>query len=133
MTQDELQRIVDRSPLNRWLGMRVESVTHDAVTLTVKWREELVSSPERQTTHGGILATLVDGAGDYAVAARIGRAVPTMDLQVDYHRPALPGDLRVVAAVIHAGASVASARTQVFDMTGRLLASGRGLYFVAER
>ena len=133
MAVDELQRIVDRSPLNRWLGMTVESVADDAVTLTVRWREELVSSPERQTTHGGILATLVDGAGDYAVAARVGRAVPTLDLQVDYHRPATPGDLRMKANVTHLGSTTASARTEVFDMAGRLLCSGRGLYFVAQK
>ena len=128
-----LQHIIDRSPFNRWLGMAVESITPDAVTLTIKWREELISSPERQTTHGGILATLVDGAGDYAVAVRVGRAVPTLDLQVDYHRPATPGDLRVVASVVNLGSTVASARAQVFDSGGRLLVSGRGLYFVAEK
>ncbi|MGG4053955.1 PaaI family thioesterase [Delftia tsuruhatensis] len=133
MDIQKLQGIVDRSPLNRWLGMRVESVEPDSVTLTIQWREELISSPERQTTHGGILATLVDGAGDYAVAARIGRAVPTLDLHVDYHRPATPGDLRVIASVVHMGSTTATARAQVFDQGGRLLVTGRGLYFVAQK
>jgi len=116
--------------LNRWLGMKVEAVGDGWVHLRIRWREELVSSPERQSTHGGILATLVDGAGDYAVASRLGRAVPTLDLRVDYHRVATPGDLRAQAKVIHQGGTVATAETQVFDLSDRLIASGRGLYFV---
>jgi len=126
----QIQAIVDRSPLNRWLGMKVEAVGDGWVHLRIRWREELVSSPERQSTHGGILATLVDGAGDYAVASRLGRAVPTLDLRVDYHRVATPGDLRAQAKVIHQGGTVATAETQVFDLSDRLIASGRGLYFV---
>lgn len=132
MNPSELQGIVDRSPLNHWLGMKIEAVDGDGITLTVKWREELISSPTRQSTHGGILATLVDGAGDYAVAARIGRAVPTLSLQVDYHRTAKPGDLRAVAEVVHLGRTAATAQVRVFDLSGRLLASGRGVYFVAQ-
>ncbi len=131
LTRTQLQAIVDRSPLNRWLGMAVESVDEQAVVLSMRWREELISNPERQTTHGGILATLVDGAGDYAVAARIGMPVPTVDLHIDYHRAALPGDLRVVASVVHLGRTNATAKADVFDSAGRLLCSGRGLYHVA--
>lgn len=131
LTRSQLQSIVDRSPLNRWLGMAVESVDEHAVVLTMRWREELISNPQRQTTHGGILATLIDGAGDYAVAARIGLPVPTVDLHIDYYRAALPGDLRVVASLVHLGRTNAIARAEVFDSAGRLLCSGRGLYHVA--
>lgn len=133
MNAPELQAIVERSPLNRWLGMTVQSVEKDRVTLSVKWREELISSPERQSTHGGILATLIDGAGDYAIAAAIGRATPTLNLHVDYHRVAPPGDLVVNARIIHAGKTVATAEAQVFDCEGHMVASGRALYFVGTR
>jgi len=34
------------------------------------WRTEFVSDPERGYAHGGVLASLVDLAADYAVAAR---------------------------------------------------------------
>jgi len=129
----ELQEIVDRSPLNRWLGMSVQAVEKDRVTLRVKWREELMSNPERQSTHGGILATLIDGAADYAIAAAIGRTTPTLNLHVDYHRVASPGDLVVNGGIIHAGRTVATAEAQVFDLEGHLVASGRGLYFVGTR
>ncbi len=130
MNVPQLQAIVDRSPLNRWLRMSVESIGDNCITLRIPWRDEFISSPERQSTHGGILATLIDGGGDYAVAAAIGRATPTLNLHVDFHRVAPPGDLVVSARVVHAGRTVATAEAQVFDCDGRMVASGRGLYFV---
>ncbi|WP_151446715.1 PaaI family thioesterase [Lacisediminimonas profundi] len=131
LNQQELQAIVDRSPFNRWLGMTVESVSEESILLRIRWREELISSPERQSTHGGILATLIDTSGDYAVAARIGRALPTVDLRVDYHRTATPGDLLAEARVVNLGGTLATADSRITDLSGRLIASGRGLYLTA--
>jgi uncharacterized protein (TIGR00369 family) len=130
LTPVQLQAVIDRSPFNRWLGMTVESVSADAITIRIRWREELISSPERQATHGGVLATLVDGSCDYAIAARIGHAVPTVDLRVDYHRTATPGDLVAQAQLVNLGSTLAVAESRITDMSGRLIASGRGVYLV---
>jgi uncharacterized protein (TIGR00369 family) len=129
MSASELQTIVDRAPLNRWLRMSVKSVECDCVRITIQWREELISSPERQSIHGGILATLIDGAGNYALAARIGSAVPTVSLHVDYHRRARPGDLLAVASTVHIGNRISTAAVEIYDGEDALVASGRGTYF----
>ncbi|MFM0201758.1 PaaI family thioesterase [Paraburkholderia fungorum] len=125
----ELQTIIDRSPLNQWLRMSVSAVDPSFVKVTIQWREELISSPERQSIHGGILATLIDGAGNYALAARIGRAVPTINLHVDYHRRAVAGDLLAVASPIHIGKTISTAAVEIYDREDVLVASGRGTYF----
>ena len=65
----------------------------DGIELTATWREEWVVNPERRYTHGGVLAALVDLAADWALVKRTGRGVPTIDLRVDYHSAAMPGDL----------------------------------------
>jgi len=129
MNVQELQAIVDRCPLNRWLRMTVQSVEPGSASFVVRWRDEWLSSPERQSIHGGILATLIDGAGNYALAARLGSAVPTIGLHVDYHRRAGPGDLSAIARPIHVGGTVSTAEVEVFDSLGALSASGRGTYF----
>ena len=126
---EHLQALADRNAFHRWLGMRIVAVEPDRIELTIAWREELVSNPQRQSTHGGILATLIDAAGDYAVATRAGEPVPTVDLRVDYHRTATPGDLRAMATLIHYGGTLASAETRVFDREDRMVASGRAVYF----
>lgn len=126
----EANRIVNRSPLNRWLGMSVLRADDNGITLGIQWREELISNPDIRSTHGGILATLIDAAGDYAVALKVGVPVPTIDMQVDFHRMAKPGDLRAEGQVIHLGKRFATAHARVLDMEGNLIASGRALYLV---
>lgn len=78
--------------------------------------------------HGGILATLVDLTADFAIAARIGRALPTIDLRIDYHRPVSDGEVRATGTVIKAGRTIATAEARVYDAKGSLVASGRGAY-----
>ncbi len=126
----EASRIVNRSPLNRWLGMSVLRVDDDGIALGIRWREELISNPDIRSTHGGILATLIDAAGDYAVALKVGVPVPTIDMHVDFHRVAKPGDLRAEGQVIHLGRRFATAHARVLDTEGNLIASGRALYLV---
>jgi len=100
------------------------------VVLVVPWRDEFLSRPERDTIHGGILASVVDTAGVCAIATRTGRLSPTVDLRIDYHRAGVPGELRAEASVIALGRTLACAETRVFDVQGRLAASGRAVYFV---
>ncbi len=92
------------------------------------WRDELVSNPVRQTTHGGILASLVDLSGFYALLASGATVRATADLRVDYHRAATPGELRTRSRVVKAGRRLCVADTEVLDTSGVLLASGRGAY-----
>lgn len=127
----ELQAMVDRSSFNRFLGMKAEAIDEEKLVLSIQWREELVSSPERQSTHGGVLAAMVDACCDYVIAARLGRAIPTVDLRVDYHRAATPGDLKVEARVLQLGSTLATAEARIHDMNGRLIASGKGVYLSA--
>jgi uncharacterized protein (TIGR00369 family) len=131
MTIDEVQALITRGPYHQWLGLRVAAVTDDGIEIKATWREEWVVNPERRYTHGGILAALVDLAADWAMVMKTGRGVPTIDLRVDYHAAAMPGDLTAKGKVIRFGAQFSCAEAQVFDSGGRLLASGRGTYLTA--
>ena len=131
VTIEEVQRLITRAPFHQWLGIEVTALTDDAIELTARWREEWVVNPERRYTHGGVLAALIDLAADWSLVRRTGRGVPTMDMRVDYHAPAMPGDLTVKGRVVRAGGQFATAEAQVCDASGKLLASGRGTYFTA--
>ena len=130
---DRLQRMVAAPPLHRWLGVRLTALDEETVEITMPWREELVAHPEIRYTHGGIIATLIDLTGDYCIAAKLGRGVPTIDLRTDYHATALPGALTARGRLVKLGRTLATADVQVFSESGQLLASGRGVYFTAER
>ena len=126
-TAAEVEAKLRRGPFHQWLGLQVQNVTENRIELTAKWREEWVVNPDGGYTHGGILAALVDLTADWALVAKTGKGVPTIDLRVDYHRAA-KGDLTAVGEVIKFGKQFSVAEAKVFDLDGNLVASGRGVY-----
>jgi uncharacterized protein (TIGR00369 family) len=131
ITLERAQELIDRGAYHRWLGIKVKALHDDGIELSARWREEWVVNPERRYTHGGVLAALVDLAADWAMVKKTGRGVPTIDMRVDYHAPAMPGDLTLRGKVVRMGSTVSTAEAMVFDAQGKLLASGRGTYLTA--
>jgi len=131
MTEAELAERLSVAPFHKWLGLELTEMTDDSIIIRVPWREEFVVNVDVGYTHGGILATLIDVAADYAIAAKLGRPVPTIDMRVDYHRAAMKGDLIVEAKALKLGAMFSTGEAWVYDEAGKLLASGRGVYFTA--
>jgi uncharacterized protein (TIGR00369 family) len=125
---DALAAMVVASPFYRWLGVRLSALAEDHVELELPWRAEFVSVEEAGYTHGGILAAFVDIAADYAIAAKLGRGLPTVDMRVDYHRPAMRGMLTARANVLKLGGTLCTAEARIFGADGALVASGRGVY-----
>lgn len=130
-TLEQLQALITRGPFNRWLNFTFVKSDDSGIELKAAWREDWVVNPDRRYTHGGILAAIVDVAADYALAARLGRPVPTIDIRVDYHKAAMPGDLVAKARVVRLGSQYSTAEASVYDAEGSMVASGRGTYFTA--
>jgi uncharacterized protein (TIGR00369 family) len=128
-TVEQLQTWINRCAFNRWLGMQALSVSEQGIEIALPWRDDIVGNPDRQVMHGGVLATLVDSAGNYAIGAIIGRAIPTVDLRIDYHSAAKAGAYVAKGRVIKLGRTLSSAETHIYHQDGRLVASGRGVYF----
>ena len=128
---EEMQHLITRGPFHQWLGLQVLSVSPDALEVRATWREDWMANPVRRHTHGGILAALIDLAADFALATRLGHAVPTIDMRTDYHRAAMPGDLIVKSRVIKFGSQFSVCEAAVHDLEGRLIATGRGTYYTA--
>ena len=130
-TMESLEQRLAVGPFNRWLGFKVLKMDDSGLELKATWREDWVVGLERGYTHGGILASIIDVAADYAIAAQFGRPVPTIDIRVDYHKAAMPGDLIAKAKVVRMGSQYSTAEAYVYDREGALVASGRGTYFTA--
>ncbi|GLK68389.1 PaaI family thioesterase [Hansschlegelia plantiphila] len=126
--RETLDARIRRAPYHQWLGLSIVEVGDGEIVIELPWREEFVVNPEGGYAHGGILATLVDLTADWAIATRLGRPFPTIDLRVDYHRAATKGLLRARGKIIKLGSSFSTAEASVEDEAGRLLASGRGTY-----
>lgn len=130
-TIEQLQKLITRGPFNQWLNFTFIKADESGIEVKAGWREEWVVNPERKYTHGGILAAIVDVVADYAIAAQLGRPVPTIDIRVDYHKAAMPGDLTAKGRVVRSGSQYSTAEAYVYDKDGALVASGRGTYFTA--
>ena len=128
---EQLQKLITRGPFNQWLNFTFLKADDSGIEVKATWREEWVVNPERKYTHGGILAAIVDVVADYAIAAQLGRPVPTIDIRVDYHKAAMPGDLTAKGRVVRSGSQYSTADAYVYDTDGALVASGRGTYFTA--
>jgi len=128
----EMEARLRVAPFSRWMDLRVTALDEQGVEVGLTWRDEMISNPTARITHGGVLAALIDAAADFAIAAKIGRPVPTVDLRIDYHRPAAPGDLRARATIVRLGSTMAVAEAEIFDADGRMVASGRGTYFTGD-
>jgi len=127
-----VQEMLLRAPYHQWLGLSVLELDESGIDIRATWREDWVVNVDRRYTHGGVLAALVDLAADWALVKRTGRGVPTLDLRVDYHAAAMPGDLIAKGRVIKAGGTISTAEAHVYDLEDKLLASGRGTYFTAK-
>lgn len=78
--------------------------------------------------HGGVLGTWLDSAMGYSIQSTLapGEGFTTLDLTVRYLRGVTEetGPVRAVGTVEHRGGRVATARGELRDADGKLLASG---------
>jgi len=125
---ENLADVMQIAPFHRWLGLKIVQQNNDQLELEMPWRDELVSNPVIGAVHGGILASLIDLTGLYAIIAAGGVARATVDLRVDYHRAATNGRLRAIGQVVKLGKTISTADTRIIDDDDRLVASGRGTY-----
>jgi len=130
LTLETLQESLDESPFQRPFHLQVK--TFDSTVGLFEVQMNFVTAAERSTGsrqfHGGAIASLIDIAGDYALVAVLGHGVPTINLRVDYLRPAADTNLTARAVVRKAGRTVAVVDVEVTNSAGALVALGRGTY-----
>lgn len=136
MTPEVLKQVMEEMiPFNRYLGVRVGRVEKGLCRLEIPFREELIGDPLRPALHGGVLSALADAAGGGAVWTGIedDRArVSTIDLRIDYLRPARLETIVAEATVVRLGNRVGVADVRLFhpDKESETVATGKGVYNV---
>jgi uncharacterized protein (TIGR00369 family) len=130
VTRDQLEGYLRDSPFQKLLGLRLESfdVAEQTVVIRCVYGPNVERAPGTTQYHGGVIASLIDIAGDFALIAVLGHGVPTINFRVDYLRPASACDLLARARVRKAGRTVGVVDIDVEDPSGRLVALGRGCY-----
>jgi uncharacterized protein (TIGR00369 family) len=130
LSVEQVQAVFDASPFLGFLQLRAIALDHDAGTLTVTMpmRPELERRVGTAQFHGGPIAAFIDIVGDFAVGMTVGGGVPTINLRIDFLKPALGTLLTGTARVRRTGRTVALVDVDVHDEKQSLVAVGRGTY-----
>jgi len=130
LSKEQIQERFDLSPFISSLNLQVLSLNHETSELTA--RMPLSPSLERRVGtkqfHGGPIASFVDTVGDFAIGMMLGGGVPTMNIRIDYLKPAVGDYLTAVARVRRAGRTAAIVDIDVLNDQDVLVAIGRGTY-----
>jgi len=127
---DALNAFLRQSPLHQWLGCSIVAQDEAAgsVDVLLPDRPELHRGADSAVAHGGVVAALADIAAHAALHAKVGRGLPTIDMRLDYLRPAtLP--LTARATVRRNGQNIGCADVEIIDCDGKLSALGRAVFF----
>lgn len=130
ITREQIETILADSPFQQLLGLQLESFDPAAKSVAIRSRfgPNVERAPGTGQYHGGVIASLIDIAGDFALVAALGYGVPTINFRVDYLRPASNTDLVAHARVRRAGRTIGVVDIDVTDAAGTLIALGRGCY-----
>jgi len=140
------QLFEERIPFNAVLGLRIDSLAGEGVTGHLAMRPELIGHYAHQRLHGGVISATLDAMAGLAVMAAIGARhlaeapaerlrrfskLGTIDLRVDYLRPAIGPRFTARASVLRLGSRLASTRMEFIDAKGTLVSTGAAAYIVA--
>ena len=86
------RQFVAALPYASELGMRLDEIGGGVAVISMPYDTRLVGDPATGVIHGGAVSALMDTCGGSAVLSLPeARGTATIDLRIDYMRPATPG------------------------------------------
>jgi acyl-coenzyme A thioesterase PaaI-like protein len=144
---DGLRAIFEtRIEFNAVLGLKVTHLTPTLATARIGMRRELIGHYSYNRLHGGVISAALDTLGGLAVMCAIGARhmdeppekrlerfgkLGTIDLRIDYLRPAISDHFELRAEVLRLGSRVASTRMEFTGADGTLFSTGAAAYIVS--
>jgi len=136
----------ERIEFNRVLGLRLTSFDPECAQARIEMREELIGHFVHRRLHGGVISATLDAMGGFAVMLAIGSRhldeavearlmrfakLGTIDIRIDYLRPATGPYFTATAHAIRLGSRVATTRMELHDSEDRLVSTGTAAYMVS--
>ena len=132
-----LDRLQEFIPFNKFLGITLEEARDGYCKLKLPYRPEYIGDSSRPALHGGVISTLIDTAGGFAVWTQIELEdrVSTIDLRVDYLAPGAPEPLVAEAQVVRVGNRVGVCDVRCWQPSAptRTVATGKAVYNIKRK
>lgn len=127
----------DAVPHNAALGIELLEVDVGVAVMKLPYDLRFVGDPGTGVLHGGVITTLIDATCGAAVFAELRAAIPiaTLDLRIDYLKPATPGlDVVVRAECYKRTRNVAFARAVAYHTDAKdPIAAAAGTFMLATK
>lgn len=128
--------IEDRSaPCHHLLGRRVLSAARDSGQSEVRFEAPESFINGAGSVQGGFLAAMLDSAMGAALATVLNKdeRPPTLEMKINFIKPAQVGPLSGSGHVVHRGRSVVFVEGQLRDESGDLIATGTSTNIIRSR
>ncbi|SLN62837.1 hypothetical protein ROA7450_03272 [Roseovarius albus] len=128
------KQFIEAIPHSQALGMKLASVSKGTAEMTMDYNKQFVGDPATGVIHGGAVSALMDTCCGTAVMSHPSSptSTATIDLRIDYMRPATPGQrITAIAECYHITRSVAFVRARAIDEDAdRPVATATGTFTV---
>ena len=90
-------------PFSKYLGLKLERLGNGKAVMTIPYHKNLIGDPKTGILHGGVITTLLDSCCGAAVmtAGTPKTSTATIDLRLDYMRPAEPKSIITAEAMCY--------------------------------
>ena len=130
--RENMSKAIAFVPWAKEIGLELISVERGKASGKIKWNEHLIGAPDTGVIHGGVITSLLDNLAGMAVVAALDefRSTATLDLRIDYMRPAEKGsDIIGEAECYHTTRTVAFIRATAYQASdNKIVATATGAF-----
>lgn len=120
--EEEIRKMFKGISFLQYIGAELIDLSEGQAQIELSKRDELLQG--NGFYHGGLLATVLDSTSCHAAATLlpIGQHVVTVEMKVNYMRPATDDRLVVKAKVLNKGKNIIVCESEIFDKeSGKLV------------
>jgi len=133
--QEELDRLVQRIPYARFLGVRLE-LHGDEMTGVLPFAEHLIGNPMLPALHGGVIGAFMEmtALGQLLIVEKLMRQPRPVDVSIDYLRSGRPADTFARALIKKVGRRIANVQVEAWqDSRAAPIAALHGHFMLTPR
>lgn len=132
MTIRQTRDCLARVPFNTLLGMQLQRVHRDGITIACTLRRELQNSAG--AAHGGVAAAMADAAVGIAIQRHFDgrRRITTVELKINYFRPVIKGRIFARSHLLRIGSTLCVGNVELTDEHARAVGTAIVTYMLVD-